>query len=564
MKLSVEDWLVEIDNALEYRRIFGREEKWDSLERSYLNDPNSDAAIGPNLIFAMGDSLMSSLAVPNPEIVVSAEHPAGVDRAPVVERVDNWLIGELDLQDAVEAMVLHMYLYGRGIIKIGYDSEFGWSPYYDIGPANNLMGMTLTQFGKKGQRIETKNITPGMPWVAPVLPHDFVVPWGTVRLEDAPWCAHRVVRLNEHIKSDPKYKNKSRLEPQISMQSFMESYRKLGKRQTEYGAQQNTKALYNVLWEIHDRMTGRIIVVSPDYDEFLRDEPDAMQVCGLPFVSGTLVRHPRAFWSTPQSYYIGQIQHTSFDIALQSEKQRRISMLKFLANKDAMSTDELTKLISGDVGAVGLVKGNRPLSDTFMAFPQGNMMELTFQAEATRRDARDAVGYSRNQMGEFDTSSRRTAREATFVNQGSQMRTSKRMNVVGRLYIETIRKLNYVSFTFWKLPRFAMVGSDWVKFTGEELRGDYLYDISLSTKRQLSRSQRKLEAIMMMSQLIGLPNVNIPELYRYVLDAASDPGFERILGQGAARGGAAPGGASSSGAAPGALPTIPATKTTNQ
>ena len=199
MPKTVQDWEIEIDNALNYREQFAMEKALSQLERDYLNDPNGHTAIGSNLVYSMGDALISSLNVPDPEIVVQPTHPLGTDRAPIVESVDNWFIKKLKMKQHVDIATLHAYLYGRAILKIGYDSEFGWSPYYDIGDDNNLLGMTLTQFDKKGNRIEFKNTTPGMPWIAEVSPHDIVVPWGTTFVEDAPWVAHRIIRLNTAI-----------------------------------------------------------------------------------------------------------------------------------------------------------------------------------------------------------------------------------------------------------------------------------------------------------------------------------------------------------------------------
>jgi len=559
--LTPDEWMEEINNGLEYRRQFGKEDSWNKLELNFTNDPAGDCTVGSNLIYSMGDSLLSSLTVPNPEILLTAEHPAGQSRLSALEYIDNWLIRKLRMRQAVEDSIMNSYLFSRAILKIGYDSEFGWSPYYDIGQGNNLMGMTFTQFDKKGKRIEPGNASPGMPWIQAVSPHDIVVPWGTKSIDTAPWIAHRVVRLNSYIKRDPKYKNKARLEPQVSMESFMDSYghvmakTRRGSFSTNGSHADNTKSIFNVLWEIHDKMTGRVYVISPDYNEYLRNTIDALQVAGLPFVSTTLVKHPRSFWNTPQAYYLGQIQATQKDIATQEEKQRRINTLKFIASKRAMSEDELNKLISGAVGAVGMADTSQPLRDVFVPFPQGNNLDFVMQANANRSEARDAIGFSRNQLGEFDSSSRRTAREATFVQQGSETRTSRRMNTVIDLYTESIRKINKICFRYWKLPRYAMVNNEWLKFTGDELEGDYLYDVTLSTKRNLSRAQRKIEAITTMAQLSQIPGTNLEEMKQYIVDASGDPAFSGMLNvQTSNNQGAAP-------AAQGQLPTIPATKT---
>ena len=257
--LTSDEWMDEIDNALDYRARFSKEEKWEDLESSYLNDANSDASVGENLIYAMGDSLVSSLMNPDPEFVITAEHPSGVDKAPVVEALDNALVGKLKMKRAIDLSLLHCYLNSVAILKIGYDSEFGYNPYFDIGQQGKFLGMTLTQFDKKGRRIENMDTTPGMPWLLTCNPKDIVVPWGTIFVDDAPWIAHRIIRKNEYIKLDPKYKNTARLEPQLSMQSWVESYSKvLQNKKTRYKndkmAVAGNKLLYNELWEIRDRM----------------------------------------------------------------------------------------------------------------------------------------------------------------------------------------------------------------------------------------------------------------------------------------------------------------------
>ncbi len=124
MKMTPADWLVKIDNALEYRRIFAKEDAWPSLENSYLHDPSGDTAIGPNLIFEMGDSLLSDLTVPDPEFLVTPTHQGGVDRAPLVEYIDNWLTKKIKIKRQVDMSLLNGYLKIRYILKIVYDIQF--------------------------------------------------------------------------------------------------------------------------------------------------------------------------------------------------------------------------------------------------------------------------------------------------------------------------------------------------------------------------------------------------------------------------------------------------------
>ena len=536
--LKVTEWQDELKAALEYREQFAKEQYWDRLEKGFYNDAQSDTALGPNIVFSEGDTLISGLTVPHPEFVVGPDDPMSVRTAPVVQALQNRLAKRenLNIKSSVEDACLNSYLYNKAIIKIGYDSEFGWSPAWDAGSLQNPWGQTFTQFDKKGHRIEFNAYQPGYPWVAPVLPHDFLVPWGTLDdVETAPWIAFRIVRETEHFKSDPKYKNTSRLTPQLSAEDFTKSYNFENKKyRTQYSStgthRQKNVLMYNEAWEIHDKRTGRIYVVTFDHDKFLRDDPSAlMGVLGqYPVVTASFVKHAHSFWCTPLAYYLGSHQAEIFDLAIQAAKQRRINVAKFLMMEGAMSNAELEKLISGDVGAFAKVKqsAGKSLKDVFLSFPRTSNLDVHAEAEAIRRDAREVMGASRNQSGEFDASSRRTATETVAVQRGYDRRQVKKEDVVRELYGEAMRKCTVLTFAFWSRPRDILVGDEWQRFTGAQLKGRYSYQVDLLNREVMSSAQRKMEALQMLLMLAQYPNANIQELEKYVIAAANDPSFE--------------------------------------
>ena len=529
--LTPTEWMTEIDNGLEYRRVYGQEEAWPDLERMYLNDPTSVTAIGPNLIFSMGDALLSALIVPDPEILITPTSPQSVDQAPIVESLSNSFIKTLDLKEQAETACLHAYLYGVGILKIGYDSEFGWDSRLDVGGPERPLGKSITQFNaQKGNRIEDGTAKPGQPWVKAVAPQDIVVPWGTKNLETAPWIAHRVIRRTVDIKADPKYHNTSRLEPQISMEQFLEKYEKTSqKRHINWNLSQytsNSKEQYNELWEIHDQTTGRMYVIESNYDKFLRDEVDAIQAIGSPFIGGGFIRHPRTFWTTPQAYYLGQIQATESDIALQAEKQRRISQVKFITDDETIPETELNKLLSSDVGAVAKARrSGRPLQESIITMPTGSSLDLMMHAQANRQYAKDAVGLSNNQLGEFDASSRRTATEAGIVQTGSMNRHAHRIDILNHFYLKTMRKVIGLVSQFWFLPQATKVQDTCVFFTGKMLKGQFEYDLHLSNKRHVSSYDRSFEALQLLANMAAYPGANLPAIEGYLSEVARDPRF---------------------------------------
>tara|TARA_R100000808_G_scaffold23402_1_gene51910 strand:+ start:3251 stop:4966 length:1716 start_codon:yes stop_codon:yes gene_type:complete len=538
MKHTLEDWLVRLDQALEYRRTYGRESEWALLEAMYANLPNSGAENGPNLIEELGDALVSRLGVGNPAIGISPSSldPRSVETYPIVQAVDNWLMTELEIADIMQDVILHAFLWGRGIVKIGYDSEYGFAPRSDVGLPEEPMGLTLTQFSRRGLRLEHGPARPGMPWILPVLPHDFLVPWGVKYLRWAPWCAHRIVRHIDDFRADTKYRNKHNVEPNMSMEDFVESYTKLSVRRSHRNTFTNTlgrtsmgpkNAEFIELWEIHSAIDGKVVVISDQ--NVHRVDDDMMQVDGLPFVSGSFVRHPRTFWSTPQADYLKIHQAEQSDISAQASKQRRINAFKLLMKKGMMDIEEKEKLLSPDIGVVAEVNPNADKDDIFPV-PQANNFQLFNEAEFARRNARESIGFSRNQLGEFDTSSRRTATEVNVVRQGSDFRMDRRSTAITKMYTTMFRKLNQTVFKFWRRPRVIQISDgNWPEFDGEDIRGEYTYAVNFGLDKPRDPESRRMEAFQMYQFFAQDPYVDQVELRRYLARVFADIEFGRIF-----------------------------------
>lgn len=546
-RFNPNEWAEEINSGLDYRRKFGIEAVWGELESMYYNVHGSMANDGPNIIMSTMDSLLSTLNVPNPAILVKPEHPNAVDRAPIVETLDNVLLRELGVREEVDTAGLHAGLFGVGVVKVGFDSEFGFDPTQDVGGVLKL-GFTLTQFGRKGdRRIESDSgVAPGMPWVKAVDPRDIIVPWGTHRLESAPWIAHRFVRQIDDLKADPKYSNTSRLSPTLSMEDFVQSYRSTvrlwrpssgttDRRQSKrfsYAKRGSREVEYIEVYEIHDRRTGRIMAIAPEHSSFLRDEVNALQIENvLPFASVSFTPKTRSFWTTSDAYYLQAIQMEISDLAVQRTKIRRLAVLKFLYDKDAISDDELEKLLSPEVGAAAAIQSGGDLAKAVTTLNIHPDQTLIMEEEHLRRNGREQIGFSRNQLGEF-AGGRRTATEAGIVKQSSDLRMSRRGLAIKRLYEDIMSIVNGIVFKHWTTPRWVdVVGSQnaetWQKITGPQIKARYSYDVNFTDDQELR--QRRMESLQLYMALIQDPSVDPVGLRQYISDQFNDPAFTRIF-----------------------------------
>lgn len=541
------EWAEEINAGLDYRRKFGLESVWGELESMYYNVHRSMANDGPNIIMSTMDSLLSTLTVPNPAILVKPEHPNAVDRAPIVETLDNVLLRELNIREEVDTAGLHAGLFGVGILKVGFDSEYGFDPSLDVGGVLKL-GFTLSQFGRTGdRRIESDSgVIPGMPWVKSVDPRDIVVPWGTHRLSNTPWIAHRFVRQIDDLKSDPKYSNTSRLSPTLSMEDFVQSYRSTvrlwrpssgttDRRQSKrftFSKRGSREVEYIEIYEIHDRRTGRILAIAPEHGSFLRNDVNALQIDNvLPFASVSFTPKTRAFWTTSDAYYLQAIQMEISDLAVQRTKIRRLAVLKFLYDKDSINEEELEKILSPEVGAAAAIQSGGDISKAITTLNIHPDQTLILEEEHLRRNSREQIGFSRNQLGEF-SSGRRTATEAGIVKQSSDLRMSRRGLAIKRLYEDIISIVNGIVFTHWTTPRWIdVVGTQnaetWQQITGPSIKARYSYDVNFTDDNELR--QRRIESLQLYMTLIQDPSVDPVGLRQYISDQFNDPAFTRIF-----------------------------------
>lgn len=533
------EWLDQIEMGLEYRRMRGLEESWPTLEALFYGVHHDQSRPGPNLFMSRGDAIISALSVPEPAITVSPMTEQGIEGAKIVERVDNNLIYDLDLPQEFEEAILNAFLYGVGVLKIGFDSEFGWAPEQQLAVGNQDLGMTLSSFSSRGEKIEyDSRIRPGMPWVRSIPPQDICVPWGTRRFDDAPWCAQRFVRTLSDLKADPKYKVPKDLRANLSGKDFVNSYLSTIKRMSAGSSAGQDAIIKNLkhgeyveCWEIHDVRTKKVMVVTNNSDKFLRNETDHLQIDGLPYVPITFIPRARWFWVTPEAFYLLSPQSELLDIHLQAQKQRRLGVLKFLVRKGLISDAAMAKILSPEVGAVAEldeleVDDIRKVLMPFTAY--NNNAQLYADAEVIRRDARETTGGSRNQAGQYEPG-RKTAYEAATVREGANLRTGRRTGVIASAYKNVFRKINAIVGKMWRRQRWVDMGDGYVPYNGDTFRGGYRYKVGFSVAPVPDVLQRRQEGMQMYLMLSQDPGADKEALREYIATVYNDPLLDRVL-----------------------------------
>lgn len=538
---SLDYWKAEIRMGIRYRQVFGKSKDWQRYKMMYRSFWNKSVVPVP-IIYALGRSLIPQVYFRNPRIAVHPRKPGYALHARVLEHVDNYLIKETSLKGELKSSILDCYLCGRGPIILGYDSEYGYNPSF---LASEYTDLTLTQYSKKGDHIEySDNVKPGFPWAMRCNPLDFVVPWGTARWEDARWFAIRKMRCLRDIKEDPKYKGvkdlkgnfKSRLDASVEGQPEM----------NVKGWEQDSVNEWVELFEIHDKRTQSVMVLSMDNDNWLRKpEMDFLQVEGLNAEVLGFNEDPDYFWWTPDARLVEPQQEEINDIRTMAKRHRKVALLKVLYDKGMLGKDALSKLLDEDPKAAVEVDAgaNGDIRKAVALFQSHVPPDLALAAREVREDVREIVGFSRNQMGSFEESSgRRTATEAGIVKQASMIRIDERRDAMADLLERIIRKKNQMIFQNWSAERLVdIIGPDgvkyWVRFTGPEIKGEFAYSINPEETVAEDRRTRRSEIMEFIQVAAQTPGVDMEYLMQSYAGELGDWIDPKMLfpGEGAGR-----------------------------
>jgi uncharacterized protein YdeI (BOF family) len=114
--------------------------------------------------------------------------------------------------------------------------------------------------------------------------------------------------------------------------------------------------------------------------------------------------------------------------------------------------------------------------------------------------ARDTLGFSRNQQGDFTGNmTPKSAAEVMTVREASEIRADERRDIVADVLTRIIRKWNQYIFKYWTKERVIQIaGNDgqmyWVKFTGADLAGEYSLRIDPDAGLPVTRGMRHQSA----------------------------------------------------------------------
>jgi len=533
---SLEYWKEEIRRAKLYQNARNRLDRWKQYRQWYRNEyPEQQVTV--NKIFGVGRAMVPQLYFKAPTMLVRPRKPNMGQQAKVLEAVDSVLIEQMGVKMQVKMAILDAYLTNIGVLKAGFHSigtELP-NPPDENDTALAEMLSSLESSASPGEADDRANapgtthdyVRPDSPWLLRIKPEDLLVPWGYVDEHEVPWCAFRIRRPLADIKKDPVYKNLANLKANLQIEitpSGVKSPNMLGFA--------GTTADFVELFEIWDKRDGTIKVLSEDHDRWLRHEKHGLEIRGIPAVVLRFNPDGVDFWGISDVEQIRKQQNELNENRTHEIESKRIANVKGILDKTILDPDEITKIQGGKPGI--LVLANGPPANSFTDFQVGRIPTDFFKVdEIIEKDIREIVGFSRNQVGEFQ-SSRTTATEANIVQSANELRSDERRDLVADLLVEAFRdKIHPLIFQNWTTQRVVEVTAlgGWIEYTGPQIRGDYNIACVADSALPLSRAQEQQMSVAAFNMFRGDIRVRQRELYARVAQAFSQifPDAEHLL-----------------------------------
>jgi len=414
-------WTEQIKAGEEYRKIAAYQDQWKKWRAFYRGKWRPE--VSPvNLFFALLRSTVPRVYFRNPSVSITPGKPGPLFMAfaQILERTDNKLIRQMRLKQHMKRAIQDAFLFGTGAMKVGYGGLYTPSPSFS--PEFDNAGRD-----SKGNLTEFLSTTQdNMPWVVRQRPGHLITPPGLESFDSTPWLATEIIRPLDDIQRDPRLSNTN------GIKSFL-----VEDGGTAHGIRRRRKMAR--LYEIRDWRTSRVFVIAPDADgnKILFDGFDEFQIVGMPILPLIFNEDDEWAWGLPDSQILEPYQLEANEIRTQMMKHRRTAIVKILARRGTITEDEAAKLVSENVNSV-VFTDRDPRVSVLPITSGGIPQDLILASRELGEDMREAVGFGRNQFGEFNSrSGDTTATEARIVQAASDIRVDERRDAVADQGVES-------------------------------------------------------------------------------------------------------------------------------
>jgi hypothetical protein len=494
-------WVKEIREALEWRRMFSNEDRWEIFKAYYSHRVEEPLSPHFNLIYMLANVLIPSLVFQTPGVINIPRGGASGAWGQFYDSVDKYLMETMEVTDVLERGIVNGFLTNSICVGFGFD----------LSPEQQEL-TTLTQEQEDAfPEIQSANRARknNLPWLDLIPSHRCLVAKGTKTMRNCRWSAKLITTPVSILKEVKGLKKVAPCSVPLTLQ------------QHESHLWNNSSGNHVAYWEIHDAETGKWLWLSADGKFILPPTEDPLQSFGLPLEVISMNMNPDSIWGTPDSAYIESAHVEGEETRQYGRLQRRLALLKVLYDSDAITQEELQLFMQGAPG-IGL-----PIKRTAQSSLQDNIQFIQshvqieyFEAQKQiLNDAQLISGHGPNQYGTF-APGRRTAYETQVVESSNNARLGRRRKKIGEAVERLMQRSNIMVSKYWSEPQVQqVVGVDgamyWVEAKASDLSN---YETHLQTKVNVesmvptSREQKKREAFELLQLLTNFTEAGVNPL----------------------------------------------------
>lgn len=525
-----------VEHARRARSKDGHEELWRKLIDLYRGRHFNTQMLGEedriavNICFATINVIAPSVAVNYPKLVVYARKGEDSPKATILETVLNYWWRHFKIQREVTLAVRDYLIIGHGWLKVGwrYVEEQAAVDKRELTEAADADGGSdvvpsdpSEPTANDPESESTENpyeVVEDRPFVERVSPFDMLVDPEATTISEAKWIAQKIVKPLEEVRQDKRYRQKARLNLKPDGQ--------INPEWLEAGTEPNDDIRRVTVFEFYDLQMGTMCVFSQAGDELLVDPIPQPYAFGHPFV---MMRN----YEVPDEFYpMGDVEALE---PLQMELDKTRSMMmnhrkrfnrKWLYDPEAFDQEGVSALKSDrDNQIVPVLPTNKPLNEVIVPLPQNAIEPQLYQYSQDIETNMDRVsGVSEYQQGQ-QPQVRRTATEASMIQDAANARSADKMAQVELLIAEVASRVVQLAQQYMTQDQEARVlGKNgfpiWVPYSREDIQGEFDFEVEAGSTQPHNDSWRKQNALQLLQAMTpwaqaGL--VNAQELVRYAL-----------------------------------------------
>lgn len=525
-----------------WRKREGYDDLWDRLNDIYrgrqLLKPHDDSdRINVNIAFATINIMGPSISVSYPKITVNATRPENEDRAVIVEALINYWWRTHGVRPAFRRVVKDYLIFGFGFLKTGYryveedvakteealtqeatdavaqaDQFAAQNP--DLAPV-----VPTTEEIVDSLTITTTQVVEDRPFVERVGIHDIFVDPEATDMEDIRWIAQRVVKDLGVVRKDKRYKSSAR--------SNLKGDSVLREEMRDPSSNKPSDSYARVtLWEFYDLVEGTMCIFPDKGDEFLVEPTPQPYKFGHPFLMLRNYDVPDVFYPMGELESIEPLQQELSKTRSQQMNDRRRYARKYLYDRRAFDSTAVGILQSQRDGAYVPVNEGVQLSEAVIPLPQVPLdVQMYQQSDVIQRDIATVSGITEYQRGGNEQMIRRTATEASMIQEAANSRAAEKLAAVEEFTGHVARHIIMLAQQYMTEPSVGrIVGSNgapvFFSFEPTWIQGEYDFEVeagSTMPKNDASRRQQSVDLLQALAPFIPTGAINVPELIKFVV-----------------------------------------------